>query len=347
MMATKGNSAVNVGYSCEQRVLIEGWRKVWSETPGTTDPLAPFGIVTLADSGGEGAPARAMGAMHLAQTAGHGVLPGPRGSGMENTFLAQAYDLDDEWDGGGVLGPCFREGYNHSSGSHKCCGGHQNMTICTPEWQAKCAIACEGTSNTPTKGGIHPRSKQLVGERLGTAAYNLVYGGTNAFTGPTLAGCVLSPQKLTIKFNSTLLRGDSITLQKYGPSIYTPYHPGFGNPEWNGGSQLWVQVNASNFCIESQLINASDQFSDVYCPTWAGGKGMHETRPGNTKTIGCGSNACPSCNILSLSFMMVFHCHEPVLLAIIRDCVRSLRTGAAPTRTAKQVRTAAMTHSAP
>ena len=54
-----------------------------------TDPMAPFGIVTLADSGGEGAPANAMGTMHLAQTAGHGVLPGPDGSGMENTFLAQ------------------------------------------------------------------------------------------------------------------------------------------------------------------------------------------------------------------------------------------------------------------
>ena len=31
---------------CEQRTLVEGWRKIFSETPGTTDPLAPFGIVT-------------------------------------------------------------------------------------------------------------------------------------------------------------------------------------------------------------------------------------------------------------------------------------------------------------
>ena len=82
---------------------------------------------------------------------------------MENTFLAQAYDLDDEWMGGGVLGPCFRAGYNASgpgSMHHSCCGGKQNFTICTPEWQTKCAIACEATSNTPTKGGIHPRSKK-------------------------------------------------------------------------------------------------------------------------------------------------------------------------------------------
>ena len=45
--------------------------------------------VTLADSGGEGTPPNYMGPMHLAQTAGYGVLPGPPGSGMENTFLAQ------------------------------------------------------------------------------------------------------------------------------------------------------------------------------------------------------------------------------------------------------------------
>ena len=225
MANTKGNSDANVGYSCEQRELVAGWRRVWSETPGTTDPNAPFGIVTLADSGGEGA--LGMGMMHLAQTAGHGVLPGPPGSGMENTFLAQAYDLDDEWMGGGTLGPCFRHSYNQSSPHANCCGGHENATTCTPEWQAKCAPACAGTSNTPTKGGIHPRNKKPVGDRLGTAAYGVVYGGTKAHTGPTLAGCALSPKTLTIQFNGTLLRGDAVTLQKYGESVYTPYNPGY------------------------------------------------------------------------------------------------------------------------
>ena len=50
---------------------------------GTTDPNAPFGIVTLASSGSEGGPH--MGAMRQAQTAGYGVLPGPKGSVMHNT----------------------------------------------------------------------------------------------------------------------------------------------------------------------------------------------------------------------------------------------------------------------
>jgi len=97
MDGRKGSSAANEGYSCSQRVLIEGWREVWSKTPGTTDPLAPFGIVTLASSGSEGGPN--MGAMRQAQTAGYGVLPPAQagGTGLEATFFAQAYDLDDQW----------------------------------------------------------------------------------------------------------------------------------------------------------------------------------------------------------------------------------------------------------
>ena len=65
--------------------------------------MAPFGIVTLASSGSEGGPN--MGPMRQAQSASYGVLPGPEGSGMENTFIAQAYDLDDEW--GPASGMCF------------------------------------------------------------------------------------------------------------------------------------------------------------------------------------------------------------------------------------------------
>ena len=96
MQGRKGNSAANEGYSCNQRMLVEGWREIWSKTPGTTDPKAPFGIVTLASRGSEGGPN--MGAMRQAQTAGYGVLPPPAGeTGLDNTFFAQAYDLDDQW----------------------------------------------------------------------------------------------------------------------------------------------------------------------------------------------------------------------------------------------------------
>ena len=101
MGGTKGSALANVGYSCEQKVLVAGWRKAWSETPGTTEPLAPFGIVTLASSGSEGNDA-AMGAMRLAQTAGYGVLPNVA---IPNSFFAQAGDLEDAW--GPASGPCF------------------------------------------------------------------------------------------------------------------------------------------------------------------------------------------------------------------------------------------------
>ena len=41
---------------------------------------------------------------------------------------------------------------------------------------------------------------------------------------------------------------------------------------------LWVQVNASNFCVEPLHVNSSDSKSDFFCPTWAGGKGLVDTR---------------------------------------------------------------------
>jgi hypothetical protein len=77
MNNVKGNAGVDVGYSCKQRELVKGWRAIWSDTPGTTDAHAPFGLVTLASSGSEGGPN--MGAMRLAQTAGYGTkaLPLP------------------------------------------------------------------------------------------------------------------------------------------------------------------------------------------------------------------------------------------------------------------------------
>lgn len=56
------------------------------------DPVAPFGLVTLAPSGTEGG--NDMGTMRWAQTGSYGVLPNPA---MPRTFLAQAFDLDDPW----------------------------------------------------------------------------------------------------------------------------------------------------------------------------------------------------------------------------------------------------------
>ena len=167
MFDVKGNAAMDVGYSCMQRELVKGWRAIWSETSGTTDPEAPFGIVTLASSGTEGADSEAMGAMRLAQTAGYGVVPNPA---LPNAFFAQAGDLEDAW--GPEAGPCFtglttqweccdvtnvkgptRGSYVANRSSAKCIAGTKGKPeICDP--------ACAAAMGTPTMGGIHPRSKR-------------------------------------------------------------------------------------------------------------------------------------------------------------------------------------------
>lgn len=150
MGGVKGSALANVGYSCEQRALVQGWRKIWSETPGTTDPMAPFGIVTLASSGSEGGPD--MGAMRLAQTAGYGVLPSPE---LPNTFVAQAFDLDDKWGPG--AGPCQSDGptgwacCDYSWGlAGKCT---YNKTRCAGR-ESLCAPACASTETRSVMGGI-------------------------------------------------------------------------------------------------------------------------------------------------------------------------------------------------
>ena len=252
------------------RQLINGWRAAWSKVPGTTDPLAPFGVVTLASSGSEGGPN--FGTMRIAQTMSYGVLPTPT---MPNTFVAQAYDLDDEWGPG--AGPCLNSKTSwqccpNSAGSGSCgSAGVYNATKCAGR-EALCAPACAADTGTPClMGGIHPRSKKPVGDRLGRAMVNTVYGGSGAFTGPTLSSCSSTGTTLTIAFNTTLLRGDTLALQPLQRA---------------GGSQLWVQTNASLFCLEPQcVINSTTgkcasfnpanpkQGPAIYCPLWAGGDG--------------------------------------------------------------------------
>ena len=93
-------------------------------------------------------------------------------------------------------------------------------------------------------------SKIYVGKRLARAAYNTAYGGTGAFTGPTISGCALSAASLTIEFDTAMLKGDKVLLQEYSKPNFTPYYHGHGNPMWHSGSQLYVQTDASSFCVE-------------------------------------------------------------------------------------------------
>lgn len=65
-----GNSMRSTGYSCLMEKLVASWRVQWSSEPGTTDPEAPFGVVTLAPSGSEGG--ADLPTMRWAQTASYG-----------------------------------------------------------------------------------------------------------------------------------------------------------------------------------------------------------------------------------------------------------------------------------
>eukprot|EP01047_Picozoa_sp_COSAG01_P028085 COSAG01_NODE_1875_length_8997_cov_11.927624_11_plen_75_part_00 len=49
-----GNSLAKVGYGCDQVALVSLWRRMWASS-SATHPLAPFGVVTLAQGGSEGA----------------------------------------------------------------------------------------------------------------------------------------------------------------------------------------------------------------------------------------------------------------------------------------------------
>jgi hypothetical protein len=105
-------------------------------------------------------------------------------------------------------------------------------------------------------GGIHPRAKKVVGQRLGKAARALVYGDVDtAWTGPVLIGCSLEPAppdepvdpkhqlpiagpRIRFVFNSTLLGSqDAVSVRVPGwelslphgpPDSYTPYPMSLG-----------------------------------------------------------------------------------------------------------------------
>ena len=72
---TMGNSAQKVGYGCMLPAMVDLWRKSWSAESGTTDPMAPFGVVSLASGGSEGG--ADIGGMRWSQTSNFGTLPSP------------------------------------------------------------------------------------------------------------------------------------------------------------------------------------------------------------------------------------------------------------------------------
>lgn len=54
MHNVKGNVLRDQGYACAMPKLVELWRNTFSKHYNTTDPEAPFGVVTIAPNGDEG-----------------------------------------------------------------------------------------------------------------------------------------------------------------------------------------------------------------------------------------------------------------------------------------------------
>ncbi|CAE7681972.1 SIAE, partial [Symbiodinium sp. CCMP2456] len=216
MHGTHGNSELGYGYGCLMPALVRSWRALWSAADGTTQPDAPFGFVTLAASGSEGG--NSMGAMRWAQTANYGVAPNPA---MPNTFMAQAFDLDDPFSNI----TCYRAG---------CCGDNPKPAC----W------SCLGPNGYCASlsaanyymGPIHPRDKKPVGERLARAGAAVAYGKPGIFTGPTLSGCSVAGNKITVHFNNSLLYSEKVVVQDY---------------QKIKSSRLEVLTNRSLFCLQT------------------------------------------------------------------------------------------------
>lgn len=203
-----GNHALRTGVGCMMPKLIESWRRVWSLEPGTTDPQAPFGLVSLADATDEGFGAN-MRQFRWAQTANFGVVPNPA---MPRTFMADAYDLGDPWHtpicttGGGTFngapfagtGCCVERSL---PASPQCTQGDHRG-----EW------SLNSTRDWAGLGPLHPRLKRPVGERLAYGLHALAYGGTHIATGPSFVGCAVARggRSLTLAFNASLLRGEKV-----------------------------------------------------------------------------------------------------------------------------------------
>ena len=222
-------------YGCMMKRMVATWRSYWSAVPNTTRPLAPFGVVTIAPSGSEGADWH-MSAFRWAQTANYGLLPNVA---MPNTFVAQAYDLNDPW--AGVNDDPFAKQSvcsNNSSIPYSCtwtnkgtmtplpcceCGPDMASPMCVwdpSQWNRALSplapLVRNSTATPQFMGSLHPRLKYPVGRRLALGLVATAYGGSNTVTGPTISGCTFdnASHTILIHFNKTLLKSDAVVITR-------------------------------------------------------------------------------------------------------------------------------------
>ena len=196
MGGTPGNVLDHVGYGCMLPNMVQTWRQAWSAVPNTTNPLAPFGVYTLAAGTSEGA-SNKMGSMRWAQTANHGVVPN---EALPNVFIASGYDLGEPW--------------GWQCEAKNCC----QHTVIEPQPPCSGDTRWSEWQTHSFMGGIHPRTKYIISSRAARAASVLVYGSSGPYIGPVITGCSMSSDKksIEIRFNKTLLAlSDKVIVQEY------------------------------------------------------------------------------------------------------------------------------------
>lgn len=205
--------------------LVDLWRREWSRVPGTTDPVFPFGIVTLSTSDSEGA--GDIASFRFAQTASYGALPNPL---MPRTWTAQAYDLADPW--------IFCE----DSPPTKTCPGCD-----TVDPRYNCSAPSEGPE-------IHPRLKVPVGARLAAGALVTKYGFSGPVTGPTISGCTYSGAgpASTLVVNFTVAGGAMFLKQNGGGAPFSGFSALVGATAIPQTGQ-WVALNISQVGGDSAI----------------------------------------------------------------------------------------------
>lgn len=244
-MAQIGNSLDGTGYGCELPAMVADWRAAWSAAPGTTDPLAPFGVATLAAGGSEGNGGH-MAAMRWAQQANYGHWDSPA---MPASFGAQLYDLGDPWhtvgDGNplqtGVTPPvtkcCATWSGKANATNAACVAKHQkkscadeyycaNVNPATGKYGPQCVPwnaslwwgtlqaveplvrlnAPQGVTAKYFMGSIHPRLKRPVGRRLAVSAVNTIPKYRKMISKLTMVRVTLSSSQLIPRYHSCCLR---------------------------------------------------------------------------------------------------------------------------------------------
>ena len=219
---TPGNSGAGTGYGCEQAALVRLWRGAWAGAGEAEPSSRPFGLVSLAPGGSEGAGYN-MAAMRWSQTANYGSVPN---SAMPGTFLAHAFDIGDPW----------ARGSHGGARSNNCSvqlPSEPPAAQCVPwsngtDWNAAVrplAPLVRNASNTPVfMGPIHPRFKHEVGRRLAVALRHNT-------SGPVLGGCALRPPPaagaLTLQIDGTRLgASEGVVVQPFDTNITTWGGPG-------------------------------------------------------------------------------------------------------------------------